>query len=280
MKPSTCDMRPVVLDNIAVSPMQNRLEQKDGSPAILQWLCRSVLQSAFPAFQNMRIDASFYPYIGLTHTIRRKGSTWIIRISDHCRNAPRLVLEAIVMILGCKVMRRKPRRAFLQAYELFRKTPSVMEAVRERRRRKGRKHIAGDSGVYHSLPEICREVNRSYFNGQIDISKIGWGLRKSWNRMGHYDPVHQTITLSPVLDSPKVPGFVVRYIIYHEMLHAIFEDMPPRGAPRYHCTEFHRAERAYPDFARSRKFLREYCGKRMNISRNQRLKDAKGGIVI
>ena len=210
----------------------------------------------------MSVDACFYPYIGLTHTIRRKGSTWMIRISDHCRHAPRPVLEAIVMILACKVMRKKPRRKFLQTYELFRKDPSLSEAVRERRILKGRKHITGDVGEYHSLLEIYRDINGRYFNNQIEIGRIGWGLRRSWSRLGHYDPVHHTITLSPVLDSLTVPRFVVGYIVYHEMLHAIFEDAPSGGVRKHHPPEFHRAERAYPDFDGAKIFLREYCGKR------------------
>ncbi len=241
---------------------QSKFGRNDENPATLKWICRSVLQAAFPAFQNASIDACFYPYIGLTHTIRRKDSAWIIRISDHCRHAPRPVLEAIIMILGCKVMRRKPHRRFLQAYELFRNDPWVLEAVRERRRQRGRKHIAGDDGNHHSLREIYREVNDRYFNNQIDIGRIGWGLRKSWDRLGHYDPIHQTITLSPVLDSPAVPRYVVCYIVYHEMLHAIFEDKPSGGRRRHHPPEFRQAERAYPDFAGAKKFLAGYCGKR------------------
>jgi hypothetical protein len=228
----------------------------------LQWLCRSVLQAAFPAFQNIDIDACFYPYIGLTHTIRRKGSGWVLRISDHCRYAPRPVLEAIVMILGCTVMRRRPRRKFLQTYELFRKDPGVLETVRERRLKKGRKQIAGHAGKYHALREIYQEINRRYFKDQIDVDRIGWGFRRSWDRLGHYDPVHHTITLSPVLDSPNVPKFVVSYIVYHEMLHAIFEDTTSSGFRRHHPREFRRAETAYPDFAGAKKFLREYCVKR------------------
>jgi hypothetical protein len=237
-------------------------EQQDKSVADLRWLCRNILQNAFPEFHNMNIDVCCYPYIGLTHTIRRKGSTWIVRISDHCRHAPRQVLEAIVNILAAKVMRRKPSRKYLQVYELFRKTSWVSEAVRNRRLQKGRKHIAGEKGKYYSLREIYQELNGDYFNNQIEIRRIGWGLRKSIARLGHYDPVHHTITLSPLLDTPRVPQYVVRYIVYHEMLHAIFEDSPSSGYRRHHPAEFRRAEKSYPDYASAKKFLREH-GRRL-----------------
>jgi len=235
---------------------QSKTKQpEDRNLTELRWLCSSVLRDAFSVFRNAEIDACFYPYIGLTHTIRRKGRGWMVKISDHCRLAPRQVLEAVIMILGCKVMRRRPLKEYLRIYELFRNDPGIAAAVRERRIRKGRKHIASEAGRYYSLEAIYRELNLAYFNSQIDIARIGWGFRRSRRRMGHYDPAHNTITLSPVLDAPGVPGFVVRYIVYHEMLHAVFEATSAGVRKRHHHAEFRRAERAYPDFARAKKFL-------------------------
>ncbi|MBN1570076.1 MAG: M48 family metallopeptidase [Acidobacteria bacterium] len=244
------------------------IKQEDKSVPELQWLCRSILQAASPAFRDMEIDACFYPYIGLTHTIRRKGARWIVRISDHCRHAPVPVLEAIVRILACKIMRRRPRQQYLQAYNSYRNDQWIEEAVRERRLKKGRKHIGEEDGKHHSLREIFLELNHQYFNDQVEIRRIGWGFRKSWRRLGHYDPAHHTITLSPALDEAGVPRFVVRYVVYHEMLHAVFESTSSERFKRHHTSEFHRAEKAYPDFAVARDFIRDY-GSRCR-QRNQR----------
>jgi len=227
----------------------------------LRWICRSALEKISPDFNNAAIDVCFYPYIGLTHTIRRKGKTWIVRVSDHCSQAPSAVLEAIIMILGYKVMRRRTPVKFLRIYNEYRCLPEVEAAANARRQRKGRKQFAAHEGRHHSLPEIYREVNRRFFNDQIEIQQIGWSLRRSIEHLGHYDPAHHTIMLSPVLDSPKVPSFVVHFIVYHEMLHAIFENTPVSGKHRYHPPEFRRTERAHPDFARVRKFLREFAKK-------------------
>jgi hypothetical protein len=231
-------------------------EQEDAS-AELQWICRSVLHAISPNFREMELDVCFYHYIGLTHTIRRKGKKWVIRISDHCKLAPAQVLESIIVILGCKVLRKKPPRRSLEIYDSFRKSPSIDSAVRKRRLLKGRKHFASETGTHHSPGAIYRELNASYFSDQIEIQRIGWGRRNSWSRLGHYDPLHQTITLSPVLDSARVPDFVVRYLVYHEMLHAVFQD-----THRHHPSEFRRAESAYPDYARAKKFLKEFCARR------------------
>jgi hypothetical protein len=239
--------------------MKDCSKSEDNNQALLQYICQKTLPNFSAFFQNMRVDAGFYPYIGLTHTIRRKGSVWIVRISDHCRHAPRPVLEAIVAILASKIMRRKPGQKYWNAYELFRTSPSVLESVRNRRLQEGRKRIASHEGKCHSLQDISQEVNRRYFNNQVGISRIGWGVRMAWARLGHYDPVHHTITLSPALDSPKVPKFVVSYIVYHEMLHTIFEDTSDRRTKRHHPREFRRVEKAYPDYDKAKKFLMEYC---------------------
>jgi hypothetical protein len=232
----------------------------------LEWICRSTLQARFPSFRDTEIKASFYPYIGLTHTIRRRGGYWEIRISDHCRRAPRVVLEAVTLILACKVLRRSPPQDMLKVYERFRQEPAIEEAVHARRRKHGRKWISSSEGRYHSLWEIYRQLNARYFNGQVEISKLGWGPRRSWSRLGHYDPVHHTITISPVLDSPRVPKSVVSYIVFHEILHTLFETRSANGQKRHHPPEFRRAEEAYPDYAEAKRFLRKFCRNRGRTS--------------
>jgi hypothetical protein len=233
------------------------MQEREDASAELQWICRSALHALSPTFRDVELDACFFHYIGLTHTIRRKGKKWVIRISDHCKLAPAQVIESIIAILGHKVLRKKPPRRSLEIYDGFRKIPSIESAVQRRRLLKGRKHFASETGKHHSPGAIYRELNSSHFDNQIEIQKIGWGRRNSWSRLGHYDPLHQTITLSPVLDSLRVPDFVVRCLVYHEMLHAVFQDKH-----RHHPPEFRRAERAYPDFARTKKFLREFCARR------------------
>jgi hypothetical protein len=227
----------------------------------LESFCRAKLRGKFTAFRTSEIRVSFYPYVGLTHTIRRRGSCWILRISDHCRSAPRIVIEAIVVILACKVLRRRPPRDAVEVYEQFRKDPEVQLRVRMRRLKRGRKRIGDPRGKEHSLSEIFQELNQRFFNNQIELQKLGWGTRKSWGRLGHYDPLHQTIAISPVLDSPDVPRFVVMCILYHEMLHAIF-DQPSDDRRRHHPPEFRKAEKAFPGYAEAKKFLREFCRSR------------------
>jgi len=230
----------------------------DWKPEQLQKFCVTVLQSAFAAFQNTGIQVSFYPYVGLTHTLRRTKKAWVLRISDHCLSAPPRVVESIVLILAYKVMRRKPPRKSRDIYSGFRKSAEIESAVRKRREIRGRKYFSDTKGRHHPIEEIYRQLNEQFFNGQIEIKRIGWGIRKSRGRLGHYDPIHHTITLSPTLDSPKVPPFVVRYIVYHEMLHALFGDSDGHEGRRHHPRQFRHTESSYPDYARAKEFLETF----------------------
>jgi hypothetical protein len=120
--------------------------------------------------------------------------------------------------------------------------------------------INSSEGKHHSLTAIYRELNHQFFGDQVEVRKLGWGPRRSWGRLGHYDPVHHTITISPVLDSARVPRFVVMYIVYHEMLHTLFgNDGAPRGRNRHHPSGFRKTEQSYPDYASAKRFLSTFC---------------------
>jgi hypothetical protein len=229
----------------------------------LEWICRSAILGVYESLKDVPIQASFFPYVGLTHTIRRRGKGWILRISDHCRNAPRMVIEAIALILAAKVLRRKPLRRMQETYDLFRKAKETEDSVNARRLQRGRKIITCGEGKHHSLSAIYRDVNERYFGSRVNVHKLGWGPKRSWGRLGHYDPLHNTITISPVLDSPRVPRFVVCYIVYHEMLHTLFGSDEAAGRRnRHHPTGFREAERAYPDYESAKRFLSTFCKNR------------------
>lgn len=230
---------------------------------LLEEICRKALQARFPSFRGVEVTLRFYPYIALTHTIRRSGKGWAMRISDHCLDAPDRVIEAVAILLACKVLRRKPPQDEAEIYRRYRTASDVMQRVRQRRAERGSKRIGAAEGRTHSLSEIFAEINRRHFNSQVEVRALGWGLRRSWGRLGHYDPAHRTITLSPVLDSPDVPRSVVEYLVYHEMLHCVLEDAGVAGSSdRDHPEAFRRADKAFPGSREARKFLGEFCRKR------------------
>lgn len=85
---------------------------------------------------------------------------------------------------------------------------------------------------------------------------LGWSLRTSKTILGHYDPSHNAIVLSKLLDSPHAPATVVRLVMFHEMLHLKFPTQH-RGHRRcVHSAEFKKAEKELDGFEEAQKALR------------------------
>jgi len=111
------------------------------------------------------------------------------------------------------------------------------------------------SGRHHDLLELFNEVNRGYFRDTV-TSRITWGCGKTgvWVRkrtLGSYSAEANLIRINPVLDSAKVPRYYLKYIVFHEMLHADMGTAKKGGRRCIHSAEFKRRERMFMDYERA-----------------------------
>jgi len=107
-------------------------------------------------------------------------------------------------------------------------------------------------GNYYDLKEIFDELNQRYFENGIDVA-ISWGRDCGRNtrsiRFGGYYPNERLIRIHPRLDQSFVPLYIIRYIVYHEMLHAYIGIEQTEGGRRsMHPRVFKRLEVAFPDY--------------------------------
>jgi hypothetical protein len=111
-------------------------------------------------------------------------------------------------------------------------------------------------GIHHDLERYLHDVNRTEFGDAVEVP-ITWGRlptarRRRSIRLGSYSSDEHLIRVHPHLDQGFVPDFFVRYIVFHEMLHAhLGIEVGPNGRRRIHTREFNERERTYPDFARA-----------------------------
>jgi predicted metal-dependent hydrolase len=85
---------------------------------------------------------------------------------------------------------------------------------------------------------------------------LGWSLRRSRTTLGHYDPSHNAIILSKILDDRLVPKLAVEYVMFHEMLH-LRHPVDHSGSRRcVHTPEFKEAERQYIDYKAAKELLK------------------------
>lgn len=112
-------------------------------------------------------------------------------------------------------------------------------------------------GQHHDLAEIAGELLAGEFAHlppERRPTGITWGRRGSRSarrslQLGSFDPETALVRVHPVLDQPAVPRWFVRYVLFHELLHADLSDegCGDRKRTPHHGPEFRRRETAYLD---------------------------------
>ncbi|MGA9529157.1 MAG: M48 family peptidase [Terriglobales bacterium] len=198
----------------------------------------------------------FYPFVSINNTIRLRQAELYIRLSDLLEGAPDPVLHAIAHILLAKLYRKPIDRALSARYRRYVASHDLAAKARLVRQMRGRKHIDSARGHHYHLEEIFDDLNGRFFHGLMGRPQLTWSRDHARNRLGHYDPAHNAIVISRVFDDPRVPRFVVEYILYHEMLH-LKHPVKLRGSRRcVHSREFVAEENLFPEVAQAKKFLR------------------------
>ena len=107
-------------------------------------------------------------------------------------------------------------------------------------------------GTHHHLLPLLAEVNATFFGGRLDVD-VTYGrvpARRTMGRHERRDP-RGLILVNPLLDHPVVKPWYLRYILFHEGLHDLMPPRPASGRMVIHPPEFRKAERAFPDLART-----------------------------
>jgi|WetSurMetagenome_2_1015567.scaffolds.fasta_scaffold00088_36 predicted metal-dependent hydrolase len=181
----------------------------------------------------------------------REGVTHV-RLHEMFLTAGMDVIDEIIGFIGNK-------RRCIPLFRSFVRYNSVN--IREK---PSRKITVRTSGRHHDLRELFNDVNREYFEDKIE-ALITWGTGRIglWVRkrtLGSYSPESNLIRINPVLDSSKVPRYYLKYVVFHEMLHAHL-GAQKKGARRcIHSSEFRRQERMFRDYDRAIVWERKSAG--------------------
>lgn len=201
------------------------------------------------------IEISFYPYVGINHTIRVRNGKIFVRIAELCREMPFEGQKALAYILVAKLLRKKISPRAREIYSKFIKTQEIRDQAVENKRNRGRKIISSAQGEVYDLDEIFDDINEVYFRDAITKPILSWSNGKTYRILGHHDSTHQTIIISKSLDDRKVPRYVVEYVVFHEMLH-IFHPVEIRNDRRIiHSPQFKRNERTFEYFEEAENWI-------------------------
>ncbi len=165
------------------------------------------------------IAVSFYPYVGINHTIRIREGGIFIRIGEICREMPLNSHKGLAYILIGKLLRKKIPAGAREVYSKYVKSTEIREKAADNKRDRGRKVVTTSKGAVYDLDEIFERLNTSYFHNTIPKPVLTWSAKKTYRILGHHDATHGHIAISISLDTLGTPRYVVEYVVFHEMLH-------------------------------------------------------------
>jgi hypothetical protein len=204
------------------------------------------------------ISVHFRRYANANSRICLKDGQLLVEISDLLQTAPAPIQEALAFILIAKLFRRAPERCVLARYHRYLNRADVRRTLHLAKQQRGRKPLRDPQGRVYDLRAIFEDLNFKYFHGLMAQPRLGWSLRPSRTTLGHYDPSHDAIVLSALLDSDKTPELIVSFVMFHEMLHLRYPT-EHRGARRcVHTKEFKLAEKRFEGYDQAAEQLKRF----------------------
>ena len=235
--------------NLAISP----------NPAVTENLAR-IFQEAHrelrPATPMPGLAVRFFAYANINNTIRLRQGKLFVRLSDLLEGSPEPILRALAHILLAKMYRQPIDAGHSARYRRYLAGQDLTQKAALIRQIRGRKRIVPARGHVYDLDAVFDDLNGRFFHGLLGRPRLSWSRDHARNRLGHYDPAHNTIVISRIFDHPRVPGYAVEYIVYHEMLH-LKHPVKLRGSRRcVHSEEFRVEEKLFPELQKAQQFLK------------------------
>jgi len=207
---------------------------------------------------DLRVE--FRRFANADSFIRLENGRLEVRISDLLAGAPAPVMEALAHILLGKLYRKPVPRSYAHRYRLYLNRRDFRRQAHLVRQIRGRKFISGPQGTHHNLEEIFERLNGQFFDGLLGRPQLGWSRRASRSLLGHFDPSHNAIIISRILDQPRgpalAPAVALEYVMFHEMLHLRYPVDHLASRRRVHTREFREAEKEFPQLKEAKEILK------------------------
>src|SRR5207253_5682741 len=134
--------------------LQFDFDADPSAEANLDAIFDAALRAVLKGGERPEVEARFYPYAGLSSTIRLRQGRVYARISDILRQSPRDVLYALACILVAKLYRLKVAAKYERTYRDYAHDPSILNATDAARRTRGYKLTTSPRGQVYDLDEL------------------------------------------------------------------------------------------------------------------------------
>ena len=201
------------------------------------------------------INFTFY-HLGSLYKITENSTDKHITVHESFIHAPDKILVAILDT--ALNQHSKNSRQLVRDYTF---TPAYQEA-RTRLEYLGLPPGSFAQGIIHSLDQSFNRVNQEYFQGRLAPPHLIWSSRLTYRKFGHYQWDINTVMVSQTLDNHQIPGFVVDYVMYHELLHKKLQTRKVNNRRYSHTKKFREEEQKFIKFEEAKKILNRISQKK------------------
>ncbi len=148
------------------------------------------------------------------------------RLSSNWKDVSNEIVIGLLQELFNKIYKKKRKSYNIELYnDYIKKSTSYSKIER----------------INPELKQCFNRVNEEYFNGMIDTPNLVWS-KISYQKLGSYDFMTNTISISPILEQDQD---LVDYVMYHELLHKKMQFQQRNSNKIYHSSEFKKKEKAF-----------------------------------
>jgi hypothetical protein len=192
------------------------------------------------------------------------GEGWSrIRLHHLFADADEATLAALAVLCSARRESKNTReaRAVLQGF---------LQTVREGAEQEPLRVRVRTQGEAHDLKRLYDEALAYLGVAEAPGVAITWGRwgrvgqAQTHVRLGSFDPQRRLIRIHPMLDRAQVPGWVVGFVVFHELLHWRIPSRCENGRAEHHGPAFREAEARHPDFERYHLWLRQHLAGMLN----------------
>ena len=231
--------------------------QVESAPAVApEEIYVRVFRQLRPRTPVPSVSVQFRRYANANAQIKWQDGTLDVRIADTLADAPEPVMEALAEILLSKLFRRPVPAESQHRYRRYLNRRDVRKSLDLVRQERGRKYVRRPQGEFYNLEEMFEDLNFQYFHGLMARPTLGWSPHVSRTMLGHYDPPHNAIVLSRILDRKETPRLAVEYVLFHEMLHLRYPAEHKGERRCVHTRAFKEAEKVFEHLREAKALLR------------------------
>ncbi len=213
------------------------------------------------------VRVTFAEYRELKHTWNSRNGDIEFKISDYLDSAPEEVQRSLAWYLLCRAFGVKcpyheegPYLAYVRSKELW-------NHKREPYLSRAKNLLLTPRGNVRDLKSVLVYVNSYYFSGRLKDPDLVWVDESPLRRFGFYFEPLNLLAANKVLDSERIPRYVLEFVMNHELLHHVDAGNGRNRRRVHHTKEFKEQEKVFTHYEEAERWLRRIVSETRNKRR-------------